>query len=97
MFKLFLCLKFKVRIYSKCGSLKYEKEVKVAEVESRRFPGGAMHPVEEVRQGESQMYKVGNFTIQQTSRLGILSAERFTKSGRNRTCRVFYNGREQAV
>ena len=56
-----------------------------------------MHPVEEVRQGESQMYKVGNFTIQQTSRLGILSAERFTKSGRNRTCRVFYNGREQAV
>ena len=63
-----------------------------------RLSGGAMQPLEEVRQGESRMYNVGNFTmadwlLQRTySTLGILHAERFTESGRYRTCRVSSSG-----
>ena len=31
-----------------------------------RLSGGAMQPLEEVRQGESRMYNVGNFTMADT-------------------------------
>ena len=48
----------------------------------------AMQPLEEVRQGESRMYNVGNFKEQ--------TLENIQHVG-NFTCIVFYNGRAAAI